>query len=296
MVDETGRMTISSRTLLHTLGSILSVFGVAFVVLQIARYGSELDVDVRNNRFWVIVALCSFIYATANLLLVSAWAGLLRHLGPEVTGRLALTIYGTTLPAKYIPGNIMHLAGRQAVGVANGIDGWALARATLFELALIITAGVPFAFLLMPQLTSCATPLFSTGLFVATSIGMTVSIRMVLGYGPSAAFLKQLLFLAVSASVFVALMTVILDEPEMPLSRIATISGGFVIAWVAGLVTPGAPAGAGVRELILMTSLSTLAEGPAILTAALLSRLVTILGDTLFFVFSVLATREERQD
>ncbi|MDZ7598490.1 MAG: hypothetical protein U5J82_09410 [Desulfobacterales bacterium] len=37
-------------------------------------------------------------------------------------------------------------------------------------------------------------------------------------------------------------------------STFFALCGAYVIAWLAGLVTPGAPAGVGVRELVLVVS------------------------------------------
>ncbi|MDB4543032.1 hypothetical protein N9241_02195, partial [bacterium] len=50
-----------------------------------------------------------------------------------------------------------------------------------------------------------------------------------------------------------------------------------------GLITPGAPAGVGVRELVLITCLGGMAADEDVLSAVILSRLVTVLGDVLFF-------------
>ncbi len=280
------RIQLSSHRLLHYLGSLFALVGVVFVVIQIVKHGSALQLSQLDSRHWWALAICSFLYAAANYLLASGWTDLLRQWDPAVPGRAALTVYGKSLPAKYVPGNLFHLASRQAVGISLHIDGWALAKASLYELILIVCASIPYSILLLPQLAPGVTIGFSELLFGIASIGLAAVIGAVFGQSPARAFIKHWLFLAVSACIFVALMTLVMTEPRQAFAGSAAFAGGYVIAWVAGLVTPGAPAGVGVRELVLITSLGGVAERPEILTAVLISRLVTVVGDVLFYLLS----------
>jgi uncharacterized membrane protein YbhN (UPF0104 family) len=63
-----------------------------------------------------------------------------------------------------------------------------------------------------------------------------------------------------------------------------------VLAWLLGLITPGAPAGVGVRELVLLGLLSSFVPQSTILLATVVGRLVTIGGDLLFFGWGCLAS------
>ena len=55
-------------------------------------------------------------------------------------------------------------------------------------------------------------------------------------------------------------------------------------AWTLGFLTPGAPAGLGVREAVLVALLTPSAGEPAALTAALAFRAATLGGDLLFYL------------
>jgi uncharacterized membrane protein YbhN (UPF0104 family) len=65
-------------------------------------------------------------------------------------------------------------------------------------------------------------------------------------------------------------------------------SGAYVVAWLAGLVTPGAPAGVGVREMVLIFLLGHAIPETELLPAVVVSRLVTVAGDVLFFAAAAL--------
>lgn len=71
------------------------------------------------------------------------------------------------------------------------------------------------------------------------------------------------------------------------------LSGVYVLAWLAGLVTPGAPAGVGVRELVLLFLLKGIVAEADLLLAVVLGRVVTVVGDFGFFVFGNLIRHEE---
>jgi hypothetical protein len=61
------------------------------------------------------------------------------------------------------------------------------------------------------------------------------------------------------------------------------VSGALALAWLAGFATPGAPAGVGVREAILILALTGSLGDEASTLVALAFRLVTTGGDVLLF-------------
>ncbi|MGD9700712.1 hypothetical protein [Acinetobacter sp.] len=64
-----------------------------------------------------------------------------------------------------------------------------------------------------------------------------------------------------------------------------------MVAWLVGLITPGAPAGVGVREMVLLFLLGDQIAHLNLLLAVLLGRIVTMGGDLLFFIISILLGR-----
>ena len=276
-------MHVSGRKILYVLGSGVAFFGAAFTVLQIIRLWSLLEITQMDSGFWWLIAGCSFAYGLANIVLTFGWINLLRHLNEFVAAPVALAIYGMTVPAKYIPGNIFHLAGRQALGMARGIDGWRLAKASVYELTLIVAAGLLFSILILPQLLTYDRPGIASVFFlIATSVTATV-IYALSGRWLLLAFLDQMIFLFCSALIFIVLIAYLAGDFDWALIRSQAIGGAFILAWVVGLITPGAPAGVGVRELVLITCLDGLIADEDVLSAVILSRLVTVLGDVLFF-------------
>ncbi len=68
--------------------------------------------------------------------------------------------------------------------------------------------------------------------------------------------------------------------------------GAFVISWLVGLITPGAPAGVGVRELVLLFLLKGVVAEVDLLLAVALGRVITVIGDFLFFLGTTIFYRK----
>jgi uncharacterized membrane protein YbhN (UPF0104 family) len=63
----------------------------------------------------------------------------------------------------------------------------------------------------------------------------------------------------------------------------------FAAGWIAGFLTPGAPAGLGVRDAILLAGLTPLYGGREAVGITLVLRLVTTVGDGIGFLLATLA-------
>ena len=103
-------------------------------------------------------------------MLALAWWNLLAQFGASVSKRWAIKTYGISQLAKYVPGNIFHLAGRQAMGMAAGTPGWVLAKSSIWELVLISIAGAMFSLLALPLLIPGLSVAISTGVFAVVVV------------------------------------------------------------------------------------------------------------------------------
>lgn len=277
-----------TRRLLHWAGSALAAAGTAFVALRAREYWCELGQFHVPSATWTLVIFLALLYGAANLLLASAWRHLLARNGVPATRMWSVRVYGVSQLAKYVPGNVFHLAGRQAMGMAAGAAGRPLARSTLEELVLIATAGLLYGWLALPlfaprlPLPACVAA-FSGTLWLAACLSHRVG-----GRHAPAALVRQMLFLAVSGAVFATLLGAMAGASAIAMRDWLPIGAAYVLAWLGGLLTPSAPAGIGVRESILLVLLDGVATDAAMLRAVALGRLVTVIGDLLFFAAACL--------
>jgi len=276
-------MTPALRRLLHWLGGALALASLLFVGVRLHSYWLALDFSSISLAGWCLVALLALVYGAANLLLARAWQYLLRHFEAPRPGGETARIYGLSQLAKYVPGNIFHLAGRQALGMAAGIASGPLAKSTMWELGSIAVAGALFGWMILPKVVPGFPEQAGILLLVLSCALATGLLRRAAGRETARAFLCQLLFLVISGAVFVALLALLAGHDNLGAQAWLPIASAYVFAWLVGLVTPGAPAGVGIREMILLFLLNGMVAEERLLMAVLLGRLVTVMGDLLFF-------------
>ncbi|MCU7800947.1 MAG: hypothetical protein KZQ70_12590 [gamma proteobacterium symbiont of Lucinoma myriamae] len=214
------------------------------------------------------------------------------YFGASTSHLWAIRTYGITQLAKYVPGNVIHLASRQVLGLSAGISGWPLAKASLWEIGLISITGALFFILVLPQILPLLTVTLAALIFFSLLIVIFFLLKKYVGLVIAQAFGLYVTFLIVSGSIFVGLLILLLGDFYISPLQTLIFGGSFIVAWLIGLVTPGAPAGIGVREFILVMLLQTLVPVPDLLLAILLSRIVTVGGDILFFLFTSLSQYE----
>jgi len=212
-----------------------------------------------------------------------------------------LTIWGQAQAGKYLPGNVGQYLGRAALARRYGIPLHQSALTLVFETTgLIVTAAA--CALLAGTGMSLAAP-WKIGLLAAAAVAAPFLLIHVLerwfpealhrrlGVArlprPSVAALSGCLALYAVGFVCWGLSFELLARglfgAGSDLSWVRVVPA-FALSWVAGFVTPGAPAGLGVREALLVGGTAPLYGPGTALAAALALRLVTVLGDGLAFL------------
>lgn len=270
--------------LLPVIGGTIAVVGIVFVGHRLALHASEVREIAIEPKTYAVIAGASLAYAGIGVLLALSWERILAHLGGYLTLRQAIRIYGTSQIGKYIPGNLFHFAGRQMMGQAAGTPAGVMAKSSVLEIALISALAGSFIGLALPQLLG--TPMWWGVVASIIIIVIELVVLGVIGSRLLAAGLFHLIYLVIAGLVFSALFEHLGGSAE------TLVVGAYVVSWLAGLLTPGAPAGIGVRELVLYTLLAHSADPSIIALAVLLGRVASVLGDTLFFAGSLILLRE----
>jgi uncharacterized membrane protein YbhN (UPF0104 family) len=259
-------------------GSALGILGVAFVAAKLIDYGHRLPMNRIDMGQWFGIAALALVYAASGFLLAIAWRDILRHLGVTVRRDWAIWAYGVSQLAKYVPGNVFHLAGRQAIGASAGLPQWPLGKSLVWELGTIAVMAGLFVLWTIPSFLPL--PAWAALLLFACAAGGAIAIIR-RGFSPdlARAAALQLVFLGLSGIIFSTLFKLLGGEWNW-----LPVAGAYVVAWLIGLVTPGAPAGVGVREAVLFFLLRPLLGQADLLEIILIGRLVTAAGDLVFFL------------
>ena len=272
----------SLRIWLNRIGALLGIVGVAFVAYRLHGYLGELDLQRFGRPSYVAAVLLAVVYGASNLLLALGWRAVLQFLGVDAGLDWTIRAYATSQLAKYIPGNIFHFAGRQALGVAAGIGNVPLAKSTAIELAILAIGGALFLPLLLQHAvpgSGAATAVVAFGAPIAV---VFVATWRLAGGTAARSVALYLAFLVLSGLIFVLTLS-LAEGRTIDASAVPLTVGAYVVAWLAGLLTPGAPAGLGIREAVLLALLAGIASGPVVLTAVLVGRIITVSGDLMFY-------------
>lgn len=267
---------------LHFVGGGLGLAGVVFVGIRLYQHIEEIDLTRFDFATWIILGLLVLIYGAANTLLARAWWRQLELFDLRTEWRWALSAYGQSQLAKYIPGNIFHLAGRQALGMAAGLPARPLAKSAAWELGSIAVAGACFGLLTLPLVWPAFSQPTASLLFLCLLSALYFSAARWCARAAAVGLLWQTAFLTISGAVFIITLGLVTDDVHL-ITLAPALCGAYVVAWLAGLITPGAPAGVGIRELALLFFLQDHVEPEALLLAVVLARVITVVGDFLFF-------------
>jgi uncharacterized membrane protein YbhN (UPF0104 family) len=288
------------------LGAFLTVFAIGYAVYLISKDAPRLKEDFSNLRFIGLIGAASFLYACLGPLLALAWMMLLRTFGPHrLPFRLVLRIYGTSQILKYVPTNVLHVVRRHVETRAAGADHLTLVWASFLEGLLLVCAAAGVTALFAAPLLDRVFQVASSGslsVYAILSGAIAGGILLALVARRLSKEFQNLkwrfLISAIEALVLYAsffllngfiLSFLAIGSGYGTLSHIPYITGLVAAAWVAGFLTPGAPGGIGIREVILINGLQPLGYGTAGASIAVAYRIVTVLGDCGFAFGSSLA-------
>ena len=298
--------------LAHVTGYGISLAAIAYVAWQVRPHLDAFAVFFGNTGDRLTVATLAVCYGLLLLILSFAWLTLLRPADSHVlsTGT-ALSIYCRAQMLKYLPSNALHLVGRHAAARQRGSSHGALIWAAVAETALMIAAAGTVALLLLASPKGAQAldvsrhgsivAIIAAGILVAAGAAYGVwrarraaALHLqsrVLTLAALGSFALYLLFFTLNGMLLLTLVHRTTAAPTEPLALVGLVAA----AWVLGFVTPGAPAGLGVREVILIHGLELLGLGAMAAPVALAYRLVTTGGDLLCGIAALLLGRLVRE-
>ena len=287
--------------LMHAIESRLFklLFVLAMVGLGIyAVAGQWTDFKNGIDQLGIVAALEALAFVAGGLLLtMQVWRSLLSAAGSKLPVRAASRIFFIGQLGKYVPGSVWPVLAQMELGRTYKVPRQRSATTAMLSMMIGLTSGLlatliglPFmggdsastywwAFLFIPPLLVCLHPkvlnpviAFGLGLMrkpapetplTGRVIGTAITVNL-------ASWICNGLQIWVMAARF---------GVHGDGAILASV-GAYALAWCVGFLIVFAPAGAGVREAILIVELTALGlhHGPAV-AIALVSRGVTMLGD-----------------
>jgi uncharacterized membrane protein YbhN (UPF0104 family) len=232
----------------------------------------------------------------AMLAMMQAWRRLLAGLGSPLPARIAARIMFVGQLGKYLPGSIWPILAQMELGNAHRVPRHHSASASMLNMVLSVLSGLltalvtlPFvagstpylwAFLAAPGLLACLHPKVLNFLLGRL---FRLTRRPPLEQPLTARAIATSLAWSFGSWIFyglqIWLLATRLGAPRGTGALLAV--GGFAFAWSVGFLAVFAPAGAGVREVLLVALLGPVLGVGAATAVALVSRALTTVGDLL---------------
>lgn len=286
-------------TLLGILISIIALVTIAKSV--VSNWNSVQHFDRSNMNLWT-VAVSAAAYTACIGAAALNWTQIMQGIAPNTLPKAAFSVFIVAQLGRYLPGNIGHYFGRVVLGRSVGITVKTVGIGSFIEVLSALGAGAVImicAFLLVPDIFAQAleflpdhvTPLrvlliILTGLAVVAvavqkinvsakrpSMSFTVWLRAI-GFAT-----VSLLLTGVSFGLFLHSLTPVTGA-QFTLTLVV-----FSLAWLAGFVTPGAPAGLGVREAVILAFLTPVFGVGVALSVGILHRLLCTIVDLVTSAF-----------
>ena len=280
------------------VGPLVLLVAVVALGLTLRSQGSEArDALTRTG----LPALLGSGAAVLVGLLASAqvWRRLLLELGSPLTQRQAAHVFFVGQLGKYVPGTVFAMAAQMQVGKTYAVPRARVATSWLLFMLVLVATGLLCGVLGLPLSSPevldgywfvlLALPVGLAGL---TPPVLNRVIGVLLRKTGRAPLEKPLSWRGIGVAVAWALLMwalyavhlVLLIEPQDPEAghRLPLLAlGAFALAWAAGPFFVIAPAGAGVREAVIVLALVPVLDTPRATAVAVGSRLLMALGDAL---------------
>jgi uncharacterized membrane protein YbhN (UPF0104 family) len=245
---------------------------------------------------WPVVALASVAGLAGLVCSMMVWREILADLGSRLSIPEAWRIFYIGQLSKYIPGSIWPILAQSELGADRGIPRSRSALAAILCYPVMICSGGVVAAITLPFASAgnvaqyfwilCLIPV---GVALLSPPVLNRLLRLVLRLSGQPALSQGVSYRGLARTMVWALAVWLLNGVMLYLllrqlagDRQGTFLvsvGGYALSWTVGFVAVFAPAGAGVREAVMIAVLHTQATAAIAITVTLVSRAITVLAD-----------------
>lgn len=292
-----------AKAAIRVAGILLVLVSLAFVAQRLSQHLGVFTEHFEEVSIALMVGgLLAF--TTSQLLLSSAWYLLLRWQGARsIRAADCHVLCGRAQISKYIPGNVFQYVARHLAFRRLGVSDGSLMLAAAYEtLSFVIAAGSLVALGLpsFARQSSVISPPLAALVGLVAIIVLVVLVRFgrpllkLVGRAPAEGAdirVTQVLSVVPLYVIFLSLsgcLALALYRSAGGDAALGLVIPAYSLAWLCGYVVPGASGGFGIREATLLVLLG---DNPQGLFVSIGMRVITTLGDVLWFALSSLVAQ-----
>jgi uncharacterized membrane protein YbhN (UPF0104 family) len=286
---------------------------LAFALCAVAVWSQRQQLtDALTRLHWYTVLLAELAVAAAMVFVMQSWRVLLVDLGSDLPVPAAARIFYLSQLGKYVPGSVWPLLAQVELGREHKVPARRSATVGVLIIVLSVAAGLLAALVTLPLAGgglagrywwafAAVLPLLAVLHPRVLNPLLAWGFRLIRREPPgeplsTSGVIRSICWSLLGWLAYGGQVWLLAHDLGAGGARLLPLSvGGFALAWVAGLVLVIAPAGAGVREAVLVAVLAPALSAGAALLVALVSRLLMSFADLLFAGGAVLAERRHRR-
>jgi hypothetical protein len=274
---------------------VLLIAGLSLAVLWFAGEWTQLREGARQLSAAPVAGAFACVLASLWLAMLS-WRAMLQGLGTDVPVRAAARIFFVGQLGKYVPGSVWPVLAQMELGAAYGLSRTVIGTASLLALGIAVPVALAIGLLAVPALLSAEGSAYLL-LFLALPVAalllsppvlnplldraLRLARRSPLPRRLTGATVVRVALYAAGGHLLLGLQAYLLarDLGASGALLLPLAVGAFALASSAGVLALPVPAGAGVREAVLVVSLSSALPVGQSLLLALVSRAILTAGD-----------------
>lgn len=289
------------------LGNVVTIVAVFFVIKKLWSIDVDYSVLLQKENF---LALAIVIIVSASIVACNymPWKRLVELFSnTQLPHGDCILVYSKSNLLKYVPGNVFQYVGRNSLAVQKNIPHIQVATATLIDVALtVVSAAFISVFFLSDYILEFLKGYQSVVWIVG--IILILLLLIVIGffifwkeevmkklskyhYVMTKKSIKVILFglayyivvMMISSLMYMIVLIYVLHVP-MTTEIFFLLFSAFTLSWLVGFITPGAPAGIGIREAVMMGVTGNIIGLDMITLSMVILRILSIIADVLAFV------------
>jgi len=270
---------------------------------------------IQSRKTQAALVACMLCHMLVYPLTSIAWRQLLLRQGQTWRSTTLFGLLGVSQLAKYIPGNIAQHAGRAALSVKHGMPLQPFVTTTIQETLLALSASIIVGTILLLSIHNaegltvykwplalffvgsiCIVGIYCLDLWPSRSRpSKAIPGKFLWTYGtpPGLRTTSKALTIYVVNYLLIGVGIWLISQAMDGAAGISypAVTAAFALSWALGFLAPGAPAGIGAREGIMILLLQGHTNETELATLTVLARAASMAGDFAIFLIAALFAR-----
>ncbi|MGX7203926.1 lysylphosphatidylglycerol synthase domain-containing protein [Enterococcus pingfangensis] len=292
---------------LKIIGNVVTIIAVVFILRKLMRN----DVDYQSLFKTKNILSISIVVIVQSIIVITnafPWKTLVEMMtNIPIPFSETIPVYVKSNLMKYVPGNVFQFVGRNELAIKKDLPHIKVATATFLDILMTVIAAslisiiFLFNFIWSSIQENAWAHLLSLGILILViiiAIILFIFRKKILSlikkqdYLFTKKSLKKIficlfyyvVILMVSSLMYMLVIMFILDIPLTP-SLFINLFSANTLAWLVGFITPGAPAGIGIKEAVMVGVTGGLINTSTITFSMVIMRVLLTIADVLAFGF-----------